>query len=216
MRGSPLLITEPRSVEARLSEIGGLTPEILHEVALQGEQARSIATENHPVTAGGLMAYFARVCALRDQMLPRQWTKRCDSGSELTISPDGRHVLVVASGDENTGSFTQLPKTKCPKGIKLEEAATLNELQYDFFIEPTPPRPRPDVSGVFTWVLLIGRTEERLSVELALPVALGEDGRASEWVERIILPSIPLTDDGASLRPEPGPDFDVGVSRRVA
>jgi hypothetical protein len=55
-----------------------------------------------------------------------------------------------------------------------------------------------------------------MKLELSLPEGMGEDGRPEDWAERIILPSIDLDGSYSVKRaPEPGPAFDVDVTRRV-
>lgn len=226
MSSCPKVVVRPDEVAARLAEIGGLTHDVLVEAALLGEQARRNCTMNHPVTAPGMMAYFERVRALRDQLLLRGWTAKCAGGSELTISPDGQHAVVVASGDENTGSLSLDPKTKCAKGIRMEEAADRNEAQLTLFAALGLQEARAVLAlkdenpACFTWIFLVGSEDDKLTLELSLPVGLGEDGRAEAWSERVILTSIPL-DGGTRLGvspfgPEPGPEFDVSVTRRTA
>lgn len=221
---SPKIVCSTADVDARLRQIGGLNQLVLREAALLGEQARENCPASYPVTAPGMLAYFARVGSLRDQLCGMGWEQKCIGGSELVISPDKAHGIVVASGDENTGSLTETPKTKCPKGTRMDEAANRNELQMTFFDllgdSATLPLPNPaSEQAMLTWVLLVARTDDELAIELSLVGGLGEDRRGESWLERIILPILPF-DGGIAgpltpRKPEVGPDFEVNVIRKA-
>lgn len=222
----PLIIHEPADVVLALNQIDGLTRDVLLNAVEEGERGRQNCTQNHPVTAGGTMFYFDTVRGLRDQLLPDDWRKKCDGGSELTISPSGNHAIVVASGDQNVGSLTATPRTKRKKGRRTRMAAYDNRLVYqrDLFEISAPDfraliAERQKNPSMLTHVLLAHRTSEKLVVELSVVAGFDGDGHAAEWAQRIIVGTLPL--DG-SPRPmytpsdEPLPDFDVVVSRRSA
>lgn len=223
----PLIIDKPHDVEVALSAIEGLTREILLAAVEEGERGRQNCTENHPITAPGTMAYYDTVRALRDQLLP-QWTKKCDRGSELTISPGGKNAIVVASGDENVGSLTCDPRTRRKKGNSTRRAANVNLLawQPDLFdlltdadLSAVIERRREDASRV-THILLVHRTEAKLIVELSVVFGFDEDGHAAEWAQRIIVGELSLDESGEAAPKaepvEPAPDFEVMVTRRTA
>jgi hypothetical protein len=223
MPACPKIISLPHDVAVRLLEIGGLTQDVLREAALLGEQARENCPVSFPVTAPGMLAYFARVGSLRDQLCAYGWEQKCEGGSELVVSPDKAHAIVVASGDVNTGSLTDTPKTKCPKGTRMDEAASRNEMQMSFFdllgVEDISVVRQVQEPGRLTWVLLVARTDKGLAVELSLVGGLGVDGRGEVWLERIVLPITPL-DEGLGMSmpprmPEPGPEFEVSVTRKA-
>jgi hypothetical protein len=136
MSSSPMWRVDADDVRTRLAEIDvGLTIEILHEAALQGELGRASCSENHPRLAGPFNAWADSTRSLRDQLLPVGWTKSDEANYALTISPDYQHALVVASGDENTGSLTFAPKTRSPKGPRTHEVVTRNAVQLHLFEE---------------------------------------------------------------------------------
>jgi hypothetical protein len=221
---SPAWRREPNEVRRRLAEIGGLTVETLHEVAAQGEIGRSGATSNHPRLAGPLMAYFDATRALRDLLMPAGWMKSNFGGSELTVSPDRQHAIMVAAGDENTGSPVFAATTKSPKGPRTHLAVAQNAVQTNFLAELGYEDPVAEMiigsmaSGAapYTWVLLIRRDDYEIQVELSLPVRMGPDGRPELFSERIILPPLDLNNNShfGGRGPEPGPDFDIDVIPR--
>lgn len=218
MPSAPTWHTDPPDVEARLAEIGGLTVTILHEAAIQGEIGRASCTANHPRLAGGFNAWADSTRSLRDQLLPLGWSKSDEGGYALTITPDGQQAVVVASGDEHTGSLYFQPKTRSPKGPRTQEVVAQNAVQLSLFGEDEIPWPTIAIeptSGTvaLTWLLLIHRTDEGLRIELSLPDLIGDDGRPERWPERIILPSIDFTNgpSGIPNYPDDGPEFDVDV-----
>jgi hypothetical protein len=180
---TPALRREPHDVRKRLAEIGGLSVELLHEVAAQGEIGRASATANHPRLAGPLMAYFEATRALRDLLMPIGWMKSNFGGSELTVSPDLQHAILVAAGDENTGSPLFTPKTRSPKGPRTQIAVVQNAIQTSFLAELGYDDPVGEMMirsmgagpAQFTWVLLIRRDDYQLQIELSLPVLMGAD-----------------------------------------
>lgn len=225
MQSAPRIVDNPYEVAARLWTIGGLTITMLHEVVEEGEVARGQATSNDAASAPGMYAYYGRVRALRDRVLPA-WSKKCEHGSELAITPDKKHAVLFASGDENTGDKNEKPKTKCPKGIQMVAIAQANRDQLSLFAEDgTGTGEQEETSSVSepktrtTWVCLVARFEDRVTVELSTPVLLDDEGYVEEWGERLILPDINLNDLPTGRRtrtPEEGPDFDVEVTPRGA
>ncbi|HET7228419.1 MAG TPA: hypothetical protein VFJ16_00315 [Longimicrobium sp.] len=104
----------------------------------------------------------------------------------------------------------------------MDEAATRNELQTTFF-EQLGVEEVVESDGeppYLTWVLLVARMDEGLAIELSLVGALGADGRGEYWLERIVLPTMPLDGDfgvpAIPLAPEPGPEFEVSVTKKIA
>jgi hypothetical protein len=227
MSSCPKLLTLPKEVDARLLEIGGLTHAVLTQAALVGEQARENTPRSYPITAPGTNAYFARVGSLRDQLRSLGWQGECVGGSELTITPDRAHAIVVASGDDNTASETASPKTKTRKGTCMKDAAAENKGQTSFLTElgvktfGTVEVAIAEGAGWLTWVFLVARADEKLLMELSLVSGLGKDGRGAYWLERILLPSMPLDGDtgtGTSITPRaptPSPEIVVSVTRKV-
>lgn len=222
----PIFITDPTDVDFALSRIG-VDRTILLNAAEEGERARQNCTDNHPVSAGGTEFYLQTVRALRDQLLP-DWSKKCDRGSELTISPDGKYAIVVASGDENVGTTTP-PRTKCRKGRQMRRAASRNVAslnQFDLF-----PLTRADAAAVvaerernpslLTFVLLAHRTDEEVIVELSLVTGMDDNGYPDEWGVRYLVGSLPLhgapvVDKRADDAADDDDDFNVPVKRRNA
>ena len=228
MSSSPKLVIIPDDVDARLFEIGGLTRSVLTLAGLMGEQARENTPRSFPITAPGTNAYFSRVGSLRDQLRVAGWKGKCVGGSELTITPDEAHAIVVASGDENTASETATPKTKTRKGRCMNDAASENRGQMHFLSElavqtrGTVKIAIEDGARWLTWVFLVARAGDKLLMELSLVGGLAGDRRGAYWLERIILPDVPLDyetgiNTGTTPRaPAPTPEIVVSVTRKSA
>lgn len=222
-----IVISDPREVELALFQIDGLTRNVLLNAVEEGERGRQNCTEHHPVTAPGTMFYFDTVRALRDFLAP-EWTPKCDGGSELTISPSGKHAIMVANGDGNVGSLTNAPRTKRKKGRLTRKAARANMqalYQVDLFAEVTAADYRAIVQEkqrnptMLTHVLLAHRQGAELIIELSVVSGFDVEGHAAEWAQRILVGTLPL--DGSPRRQDepvdsPAPEFEVVVSRRSA
>lgn len=222
MRPVPLVVSDPVDVDARLAQLG-LTAEHLYDAVLEGHLGRANCTAHDPPSFPGMTSWAVTTRGLRQQLIPEGWTSS-DTGNYSTIlSPDRSIAIVVATGDDATGDPHKGPKTKCAKGPATVGAVDRNQVQLDLF----EPAPEPDVvvlkrhgandpAEPMTWVLLIHGSPRGVRSELSLPVSIGADDRIEKWEERIILPPIGGDDGGVRRRtPEPGPDFDVDVVRRV-
>ncbi len=157
---------------------------------------------------------------LRMQLWAYEWTLDDGGNYARIVSPDGKHCIVVSSGDENTGIDGGTdPLSRSPKGAMTEAAVTLNA-QLTFLaglgMAPTPAD-RGDL-GPRTWVLLVNETEETIRAELSTPTHF-EGKRPEMRATRLLLPPYDLGGDGSDPRrrgPDSGDDFDVDIVRRPA
>ncbi len=207
---------EPEQVRVQLAELG-LTPELLLETIAEGEAARASATPLDPLNAGGQLAYIARIRALRSRLLPLGWTKEDPSGCSVTVSPDGRRQIMIATGDDATG-LDAVPSTQYRKGIVMKRAVTNNQ-QLGFWPESNVPEPGQTPARE-TWILLVRRELGEDSVEaraeLSLPAKM-EKNHPTEWQKRIVLPVLPL-DSGPPMNTpqgafDDGDDIEVPITR---
>lgn len=210
---------ESEQVRVRLAELGtGLTVELLHDVMADSEVARASATPLDPLNAGGLLAYIARTRGLRSRLLPFQWTKEDPSGCPVTVSPDGRRQIMVATGDEATGSDA-IPSTQYRKGIVMQRAVTTN-VQGCLWPEFDNQEPRQQPTRE-TWILLVRRDERadgaiEVRAELSLPSRM-EKNFPTEWQERIVLPVLVLNTGESKLKStgtfDEAEDIDIPITR---
>lgn len=208
---------EVDDVDARLAELG-LTVKILHTAITQGLLARSETTLNHPPLYAGFVTWGNTVRALREELIPLQWSRNNESNYSRVFNPSNTLAIAVATGDENTGSHIESPMTKSPKGSATTNAVEANAAQFSFEgngfdkIDFT----NDDSSEVKTWLLMFNITKNEVLCELSLPIAC--NGKVDGWNERIILSSIPLDPTMADIQITPlpeMPDIEVAISRRA-
>jgi hypothetical protein len=107
------------------------------------------------------------------------------------------------------------PSTRYEKGIATVEAVNRNFLQLTLPIEIEDFVAADDDGETTTWVLLYNVTEAEIRAELSLPDSM-VDGFIDTWLERIILPPVPLHPPVGVPAPRPAADPLVAVSRRTA
>ena len=66
-----------------------------------------------------------------------------------------------------------------------------------------------------TWVLLFFIDVTELRCELSMPRGIGPDEKLDGWVERIILPPVPLEPEPILAESVPAAPIDVPVTRRA-
>lgn len=194
-------IYEGVGAEERLADLG-LDVRGLERIILQGEYARVEATENDPLGAGGMDAYRYRVRAFRDTYLAHGWTRDRDRGLELTVSPCGRHAVITRGGDSGVGLRDAFPQ---PTGKIGETTRTIVDMNADLLFDAnwmnvtsgTVTGTPKNSEKYDTRILLVYRSGDIVRSELSLPSEMEENetGTVLGWVERIILPTIDLTDE---------------------
>lgn len=123
---------------------------------------------------------YHRTCQVKD-----------DGNFSLTVSPDGQIAIAIATGDEGTGIFDQIPITQSSKGPRTMEAVATNNKQLGLeLVFPDgwiPPLYDPMKFGdCATWLLLIHREDTEIRAELSHPMGFDDNKRLSGWKERII------------------------------
>lgn len=213
-----ILYSEPVEVINRLSLLG-LEEEPLRTAVSQGQRAVDICTANHPKMFPPIAAWAETVRAMREYGAILGWSNCDDNNYSICISPDGKCVIAVATGNEATGVVGMQPATKAAKGRSTLEAVLLNQANFDLFpdekkhAEAEAQRRHEDKRA--NWILLIHRADNEIRAELSQPVSIGEDGRVNDWRERIILKSIPRDPAPFSVLQPIQPDLDVQVKRRA-
>lgn len=201
---------QPGDVADRLARLG-LTAEEIREAVRLGDEARQSCTDNDPASAPGLLGWIRTVRGVRDVLGAKGWSKRYEEGIELAISPDGSVAIAVATGDQGTGRSEGSPKTKNPKGPAM--VAVMSRSQA-WLPTMAPPKASPPARPRSTWFLLIARDSRQVRCELSLPSSIGADWRVEEWIERILLEPVPVSEEAERSPVDEEPDIEVDVSRR--
>lgn len=203
------------SAADRLAELG-LDPDIF-EVALRGADAEARThTELDPPNMPGMARYARTVRLLREQLVPQGWTYDNPRNLARTVSPDRRLAIIATLGDAATGIAHVTPSTRYEKGLATVEAVSRNFVQLALPFDLGDEDP-VDVSadGITTWVLLYNVTDDEIRCELSLPDSM-IDGYIDTWIERIILPAVPLEPAVHPIGLQHAADPDVLVTRRTA
>jgi hypothetical protein len=199
----------------RLIELG-LKAEFL-EFALLGADAEARTyTPLDPPNMQGMARYSRTVRLLREQLVPLGWSYDNPRNLARTVSPERRVAIIATLGDAATGVPHALPSTRYEKGVATVEAVSRNFLQLSLPIDLGDEEPfDTDMEGTTTWVLLYHVTETEIRAELSLPDSM-VDGYLDTWIERLVLPPIPLEAAPGLPTVRPAPDADVVVARRSA
>ncbi len=211
--------SDESAVTRRLGELG-LTQEILTNAVIAAYQAWSNCTDFDPSMYRGLTIWAVAVRHLRLGLVPEKWQAKNEANYSITISPDGRIAIAVATGDEGTGIAQGFPTTQSSKGPRTMDALAANNRQLGFeFRFPdgnTPPLLDPATFGErATWLLLIHRSNKELRAELSHPLGFDNNLRVSGWKERLLLPPIDI-EQLASFQPgERKQPIDIPVRRKA-
>ena len=213
MRQQPAVFDRAGAAD-RLAELG-LKVEIL-EYALAGADAEARTyTELDPPNMPGMARYSRTVRLLREQLMPLGWTFDNPRNLARTVSPDRRVAVIATLGDPATGCPDVVPSTRYEKGIATVEAVNSNFLQLTLPIDLGDEEPVDlDDGGTATWVLLYHVTDAEIRAELSLPDSM-VDGYIDTWMERIILPAMPVEAEAQVDAMQPAVEPDVIVTRRT-
>lgn len=199
-------------VESRLFHVFGLAEAAIAEVIMEGYRARLGCTAHHPRTYPGLAQWAETVRALRDKTAPLGWGTSDENNFPLSLHPTSNVVVVVQTGDEETGT-TGNPSNRAPKGSNTEDAVAVNQRQLSFF-DSIPDFVAIDVPETkIMWVLLYHVAPNEVRFELSLPSKM-VGGKIRSWQERIVFPAIRTDQHATDLGENDGGEIDVPVERR--
>ena len=183
----PIIHWTPAAVAARLHELD-LTEELLVEVVRYALTFHAECTANDAPSAPGFLLWDKAIRGLRDRLAPQGWKAVTQQNYPTVVHPDGTFALTVAGGDQLTGDRRgKHPATRNDKGSATQDAVHQNQA----VLWPVSPNLTPQAKQ--TWILLlrVDQAHEEVRAELSLPSGIGDDGRISWWVERIILTASP-------------------------
>jgi len=207
--------------DPRLALIGpGLTASAIFEAVTKGVSAKNDAKERpFPIIYPGIAAWAHTVAALRDTLVTgHNWKASETDNFSRTISPDGNHQFIVASGTAHTGLEHGFATTTRKKGKMTKQVVEAN---WDLFTfaNQTPFAAMVEAGlqsqnqdGPSTWYILVHFAKKYVRVEMSIPHAF-TDGRVSAWRERIIIPHIELPDYATAIDPhEFGPSGFIDIA----
>ena len=205
-KSGAFVITEPHEVEARLRKLHPtLRVDLLLEALRAGMVERAHCTNHHPATYPGSVMYGESTRMLRDLLTPLRWAKQSTKNFETSVSPDRKMAIVIASGDEWTGtkSQTHKPTTRHEKGLVTRRAVKRNRQGVLPFlpsdkaanVEVFSDDPGEEEVYQTTWFLLHCIVGGDLRAELSQPTEIDETGKIRQWSVRLVLDSIPLDSD---------------------
>lgn len=210
---------EEFEVKSRLNEIFGLEANDIQDIIMQGLYARTECTSNHPRTYAGLAQWANTVRALRDKTAPVGWTSSDDNNFPLCIHPSNNLVIVVQTGDKDTGISANNPSNRAAKGTNTEQAIWANQKQLSLFDALPEVLVEAGNDNRIMWVLLYHVTPSEIRFELSLPSKI-VGGKIRSWQERLVFPAIVLDqidieigddDDGNDNRQE----FEINIERKI-
>lgn len=211
------IIHEYPDVEYRLKELDpGLDQDIFMEANMRGYEARLEATPAHAPTAAGTFHWHAFVPALRTALIVRNWTKKDHKNCPLIVSPDRHMMILVMTGNSETGKIYGNPSNQGSKGSVLDEGIYRNQ-QYELFENKAISTLNRGLAGTQLWVLLYHvetgiEGDKEIRSELSLPSSFN-NRKISAWSERIIMQSINLGPEFTIQAPIPTPPIDIPIER---
>lgn len=166
----------------------GLSVELLRTALKNGDAARrgchDTDPDDYPARTANVVAYRYLFGELRSL----GWQHENERGQIRLVTPDGRHALVLATGDENTGlRHGHQPRTRSAKGEVTTNAIRLNR-DLPLFGEDAAP------SGAELWFVLVtwieDEEESEIRFELSRPVGQQASGVISLWDARVVFEPI--------------------------
>jgi hypothetical protein len=192
------VVHENAAAAKRLAELALTTADLIDALTGADTEARSWTPLAPPMMAG-LARWGKTNELLRARLAKRGWRHDSLKGMPRTISPARNFAIVATTGDAVTGHLDGSPSTKYAKGIQTVRAVGRNvQLAFDF-PDPYPGEARwamaDDRGGLATWLLLYHVAPDQIRAELSLANGIDQRGHVSAWIERIILPAVPIHAD---------------------
>lgn len=221
---------EPLEVQAKLDSMG-LHASDLRSAVEAHFNAANLFSPLAPAFGRGIAAFTGCVESLREEALARRdgWEPFTKDGRAGIASVARKMSVVPMVGDERTGcsatSPTGDPSNRRAKGPGTVGSVDRNRETLRMFDDGDDPvRPVHSIARVGTrtvnlngfqeWVLLIAVGEEYIRSELSLPVEL-QGKFITRWLDRILLPAIPIDTDPRERAYDEPTEPDVDVRRRA-
>lgn len=210
-------VVAPDAAPARLAEMGLRVEYLTNSVAVGNTRREEKALPQYPRNYASIVAWAETLGELRRQLIRLQegWASS-DYGNYATVYLATRSISVaVVGGNKVTGTdvgyHPRLARKRGPM-TTARVRRNANEAQYELDLGEAiekaieaRSRRAPD-SNCLTWFLVVYADAEEVRIELSLPGGRGKDGVVSRWIERILLPPLPIS--GAVLPIDPYQDDD--------
>ncbi len=206
----------PHDADARLSEMG-LSVEKIQTSVTRGDDARGrVSARFYPRNFPGVTMWAETLASLRRELLKtRQGWRIGQTGNYETVYSAKRGLaFAVVAGDKYTGTDGERdPRLTRKRGPKTKERVERNAAYVQLALEldlPVLAEEIPADEACSTWFLVIFADEDEIRIEVSLPVEVRKDGLVGEWVERIIIGSVPSSGAVAPIEPDEDDDDDTG------
>jgi len=215
------IVVPTEAAPARLAQLG-LTIEILATAVAVGDSRRKSKTlAQYPRNYPGIVAWAETLAELRRKLIQLRvgWDSNHFSNYETVYLLEKSVSIAVAGGDKNTGiegvNHPRLARKRGPMTTDRVEKNLTNgltngqfALDYGPQFEPHEKKKsnRPTDFGCQTWFLVVHADKEEVRIELSLASGIDKEGLVASWIERIMIPSLPVS--GAVLPIDPDQDDD--------
>ncbi len=201
------VLIEASAVKTRLEQIG-VTVDDLVTIARAAVVARRSAVLDDPLIASGMMAWIMGTRMLRQTLAPRGYLRRREAGIESVYNP-ATGIRIAYQNAERAGDRLFDPVASSDKGDA--SARLVASGQGELF--PAIRHKELREANAPCYYLFVQAQGDDVRVELSFPRRV-EQGEFCGFNERILIVE-PGGWDGIVLRDDdPGPDFDVEVSRK--
>lgn len=211
------IISQGPAAIARLAELG-LTADLLGASVETGDsRRRQKVSPQYPRNYASIVAWAETLAELRQLLIRLQvgWQINNFANYETVFLPERRVSIAVAGGNKATGQDgvgpLKLARKRGPMTTdRVKKNAVNGQLAFSlgerFEPKAKAKKNEPADIGCLTWFLVIYAATDEIRLELALPFSVGSDGLVSGWIERILLPPLPIS--GAILPVDPHQDDD--------
>lgn len=211
---NPESVYEDNDAINMLDSLSGLTPDLLREVVESTYLGHvQHVTPLEPPSAAGITMWIKGTRNLRERLIPLGWTYHNQKNLPITVCPDKSFAIVVNGGNEDTGRGDRTPRTRSTKGGATQDAIDGNQLKlFDAGMLQT----EVEKSGQALWILLVfvDDDEQEIRLELSKPIRNKKNEPITDWHERIIVKSVPLTPaQGDMVKPEA--EVEIETPRRI-
>jgi hypothetical protein len=222
-RMQPAVWMEPEDVGRQLAALGLIVKDVEFPV-VRAVLARNLCTPDHPRIYLGMTSWGEGNAALRFVLGKKRqpWTRYEKQNIPRAVNPEKTIAITLLAGDANTGNPDPRVVPQ-PKRRRQEASQKLVVNNVEPFLPGLEPDEDADAQAklhYLLWYRKVSQEGDFVYSELSLPTAVGDNGTIEEYLDRIILPVIDMSQgpgsDDDDRRDDQDPDLDVPVQRRTA